>query len=291
MEDKINAVSKIKNALSFFLLLKSGWLTAQGYQQRTALLFNKITQTKIISFTYVNGTQKDSFVSATTFFNRLGYPLQQTIFKKDGQVHGRFVSEYIADSLEVREASFDSSGSTRSETFSTYDAKGQMTTRKSLLAFSGNKTYINVFEYENNGQLRKDFLQEGDKKTLMGIHEFDKNGELQKSSYHFRKGEPDNVSIYEYDSLHNERKRFSLKDGVKNLRSVKKYSIDDRLTEEIHYYDKNMTLSDGYGNVQIFKKGDVRKVIFEYDTNRLLLYQQETVNGIITLKLKFEYPK
>lgn len=61
------------------------------------------------------------------------------------------------------------------------------------------------------------------------------------------------------------------------------------LMEELHYYDNALTLSNGYGSTQTFKKGDTRKVVFEYDDKRLLKKQVESVNDQITLKLIFDY--
>ncbi len=261
---------------------------AQHLQQRKAIRLNNISRKKTVVVTYTDGKQKDSFTCASTSFNHLGYPLEQIILKKDGGRQSRFVSEYISDSLEVKETSFDSIGQINTEIFNTYDASGQLISMKAVFNYLKRKPVHHVFEHDNNSTIMRDFIVENGQKTLMALNEYDQNHRLLKSSYYDLKGQVRSISTYEYDSIDHTEKSYSIKNGIQRLRSVKNYSADEQLTGEIHYYDNVITLSDGNGNVQNFKKGDIRMVSFYY-SNGLLKQQVETVNNEISLKLLFEY--
>lgn len=256
-------------------------------QHRSAIRNNSINQKRTVTILYNKGKQTDSFVSANTSFNRLGFPLQQTIFNKYGTIQGRFVSQYQSDSLEVKESSYDSSGNYITETVRTYNTSGQLSSMKAILHVS-NRTVHHMFEYESDGLVRKDYMLDEDTKKLLSVSEFNNNREWIRSTYYDLKGNLQSISTHEFDATTKTRKNFTIKNNVKRLRSSQVYS-GNLLTEELHYYDNAVTLSNGYGSTQTFKKGDTRKVLFEYNDTGLLKKQVESVNGQITLQLIFEY--
>jgi hypothetical protein len=283
---------KWKAAALLVLLLNTGTLTAQNLQlERKALRDNTITLKKTTCVVYNDGIVVDSFFSASTTFNKMGYPLQHTIFKKNSTTQGKFISEYAFDSLETKETAFDSTGAVTTETNKQYDAAGHIRSMTVSYNNSNKKQVSHFFETDSIAHTIKDYsLQDGEKK-LRGLQEFSSSWQLLSSTYYDSEGKPTHTSAYEYDPANHTTKDFSVRDGIKELRSQKKYTANNFLTEEIHYYQNNVTFSGGNGPVQNFKKGDTRKVLFIYNSNGLLQEQQESVNGQITMKLQFEYIK
>jgi hypothetical protein len=288
LEMKMNL--KIYTLLIF--LLHTAIVMAQNFhQQKQALHENRIILKNTICIIYNNGKQVDSFFSASTSFNKLGYPLQHTVFKKTGTLEGKFISEYEFDSLEIKETAFDSTGNFTIEQTNQYDAGGRIKSMKVRFSNPGKKPVSHYFETDSIAHTIKDYGFSEDEKKLIGIREFNNNWQLTASTSFDSEGKAKYKSLYEYDPVNHTRKDFSVKDGIKKLRSEKKYTTGNFLTEEIHYYSNNVTLNGGDSPAQNFKKGDTRKVLFLYDSRGLLQEQQEIVNDEITMRLRFDYLK
>lgn len=171
----------IKIILLQVVLCSAAAASAQdAEQQRSALRNNNINQKRTATIQYSNGQQTDSFVSASTSFNRLGFPLQQTLFNKYGKVQGRFDSQYQSDSLEIKQSSFDSSGNSITETFRSYNPSGELISMKAVLYVS-NRTIYHVFEYDSTRLLRKDYILDDDTKNCCPFQRLTATGNCKKA--------------------------------------------------------------------------------------------------------------
>jgi hypothetical protein len=267
-------------------------LLAQSFQhQREAIVNNDIVQKRTISCLYKDGKQTDSFIAENSFYNKLGYVVLIKTFHKTGEVQQAIKYEYKFDSLLLNISTIDKEGKTIAETMKSYDDIGRVISMKRIFYTGERKSVVTLFETDSSAYIKKEFDNSEGKKKLWSEQEFNKNWLLTKQTYYSPEGNIVNISINEYDTVQNIVKSFSVRNDVKSLRSERRYSKDNFITEELHYYSSNVKLSEPTGPMQQFKNGDVRKITFKYNSLGLLDEQFETLNGELVKKVKFEYLK
>lgn len=283
---------KLNISLFSTLLFYSSMLWSQSFEhQREAIASNGIAQKKTISCLYTDGKQTDSFTAENLFYNRLGYTLLIKTFHKTGEVQPVIKYKYQYDSLLINISTIDKDGKTIAETIKSYDDVGRVISMKRLFHNEDRKAVVILFETDSSSYTKKEYDNSDGKKKLWSELVFNKNWELTKQTYYNSEGNIINISINEYDTVHNIVKSFSVRNGAKILRSERRYSKDDLITEELHYYNSNVNLSEPTGPMQQFKNGDIRKTTFKYNSLGLLEEQLETLNGELVKKVKFEYLK